>query len=90
MNIYSVTLDKKSIEDITGVLKEVCKNKDGWFSNRRLLYKDCLEEFDRLVNIMSLMSTDWAQGSFTTEQMKFIYDIGDALENDEVRRKFSI
>ena len=85
-NIYSVVLDKKSIDDITVILDAVCK--DNRFSDRIYLYTECLEEFTRLITIMGLMSIDWAQGSFTTDQMKFIYDVGDVLNNDEVRRKF--
>lgn len=87
-NMYSVVLDKYNIEVLCTLVQAGFESDLVW--SKKLLQKDILEELTRLTSIMSVMKQDWAQGSFSTDQMKFICICADLLENDEVRRKFSI
>lgn len=85
-DFYSVIIQDEWIDLIKPYLDHLEKDEH----ESKLVARRCLEEFSNVKSTMEVMKTDWAQGSFSTDQMNLIRSIATYLEIEVAERRFTI
>ena len=84
-DFYAVVVQKDWIEPVQPYLEGLMTT-----DTNKGIARQCLEEFNQIKSTMEVMKTDWAQGSFSTQQMNLIKSIATYLEMDGAQRRFTI